>query len=201
MRQTPEKVLVIACGALAREILHLKKVNDWQHMDLTCISADLHNRPTLIGARLRSKITEARASYKHIFIAYAECGTQGEIDKIIADEKDVERLPGAHCYQFFAGGKRFEELAEEEPGTLYLTDFLTRNFERLIVKTLKLDVYPQLRDEFFGNYTRVVYLSQSKDPTLLASAKAAAEYLQLDFEHLHSGYGELETSLALQMSA
>ena len=196
-----EPVLVIACGALAREIQQLKLLNGWEHMGIQCIDAKLHFQPRLIGSRLRSKIEAARKNYKKIFVAYAECGTAGEIDKILEDEKDIERLSGAHCYQFFAGGEFFNKLSEEEPGTFYLTDFLVRYFERLVVKTLKIDQHPELRDAFFGNYQRVVYISQTTDPELLKKGKDAAGFLQLRFEHIHRGYGELETGLRLQMSA
>lgn len=196
---TPEPILVIACGALARELLALKRLNHWGHMQLQCLDASLHNRPAAIPGLLREKIRRARPRFRRIFIAYADCGTGGEIDRIIEQEDNVERLPGAHCYQIFAGAEKFAQLSDEEPGTFYLTDFLVRSFDRLIVQTLKLDQYPQLLDEFFGNYRRVVYISQTRDPQLLAAARAAARYLGLEFQHLHNGYGELETSLTLQM--
>jgi hypothetical protein len=161
---------------------------------MKCIDAKLHFRPEKIGAELRSRIRQYRDEYERIYVGYAECGTAGEIDRII-EEEGLERLPGAHCYQFFAGAKQFDELAEAEPGTFYLTDFLVRNFRNLVIVALQLDRHPELRDAFFGNYTRVLYLSQTHDETLVAAAKQAAEYLQLRFEHLHCGYGELESSL------
>jgi len=188
-------VLVIACGALAREINALKQSHGWEHIDMKCIDAKLHFRPEKIGAAVRERIARHRDQYERIYIGYAECGTAGEIDKII-EEEGIERLPGAHCYQFFAGASVFDELADAEPGTFYLTDFLVRHFRSLVVTALKLDQHPELRDAYFGNYTRVVYLSQTHDEALLAGAIAAAEYLQLNFEHKHCGYGELETSLA-----
>ena len=188
-------VLVIACGALAREINALKQSHGWEHIDMKCIDAKLHFRPEKIGAAVRVRIARHRDQYERIYIGYAECGTAGEIDKII-EEEGIERLPGAHCYQFFAGASVFDELADAEPGTFYLTDFLVRHFRSLVVTALKLDQHPELRDAYFGNYTRVVYLSQTHDEALLAGAIAAAEYLQLNFEHKHCGYGELETSLA-----
>lgn len=186
--------LVIACGALAREIHHLKKTNGWEHLHLTCIDAALHFRPELIGEQLRRRIADKRADYDQIYVAYAECGTRGEIDQII-EEEGLERLPGAHCYQFFAGGQAFAEMSEAEPGTFYLTDFLVRHFKRLVVTSLGLDRHPELRDAYFGNYTRVIYLAQETSEKLLQAAKDAAEYLQLDFVHVPTGYGELETSL------
>lgn len=186
--------LVIACGALAREINQLKKINGWRALKLSCIDATLHNRPELIPDRLRRRIRENRGRYEHIMIAYADCGTRGEIDRIAAEE-GVERLPGAHCYHFFAGENLFSGLSSEEPGTFYLTDFLVRHFDRLIVRTLGLDRHPELRDAYFGNYKRLVYLSQTSDERLVQAAKTAAQALELEFEHVHTGYGGLEKSL------
>ncbi|HPQ96855.1 MAG: DUF1638 domain-containing protein [Thiothrix sp.] len=193
----PPEVLVIACGALAREILALRELNGWAHLKLTCLPAELHNRPERITERVRERIRHYRQSFAGIFVAYADCGTGGGLDRMLAEE-GVERLPGAHCYQFFAGRQDFEQLAEQEPGSFYLTDFLARHFERLVIKGLKLDRYPELMPQIFGHYRRLVYLSQSRDPELLQAAKQAAARLGLAFEHIHTGYGELETSLHVQ---
>lgn len=191
-----EQILVIACGALAQEITELKRTHGWDHLHLTCIDAKLHHRPGLIPERLREKIRRNKARYDRIYVAYADCGTRGEIDRVIEEEGGgIERLPGVHCYQFFAGSERFASLADAEPGTFYLTDFLAQHFERFVIEPLKIDTHPQLRDEYFGNYRRVVFLSQTQDPALLQAAQKAAERLQLDFEHVHCGYGELESSL------
>ncbi|MGI9232560.1 MAG: DUF1638 domain-containing protein [Woeseiaceae bacterium] len=195
-----KSTLVIACGALAREIDALKRRYGWDHLDMQCIDARLHNRPTLIPERLRQKIRENTGRYDAIFVAYADCGTGGEIDRVLAEE-GVERLPGAHCYQIFAGSRRFEALADAEPGTFYLTDFLARNFIRLVIRPLKLDTHPELRDAYFGNYRRLVFLSQTSDRALLLAAKTAASSLDLEFEHVHSGYGELEAELRAVASA
>lgn len=189
-----DRLLVIACGALAREITALKNRYGWDHLDLKCIDAKLHNHPAKIPDRLREKIRRNKAKYATIFVAYADCGTGGEIDKIIAEE-GIERLPGAHCYQFFAGEARFEKLADDEPGTFYLTDFLAQHFDQFVTKPLKLVEHPELRDAYFGNYRRLVYLSQTENAALLQAAKRAAKQLQLEFEHVVCGYGELETSL------
>lgn len=186
--------LVIACGALAREITAIKRSNGWQHLHLKCIDARLHNRPALIAERLRKKIRENTDRYESIFVAYADCGTRGEIDRVIKEEA-VERLPGAHCYQFFAGHDRFEKLSEAEPGTFYLTDFLAQHFDRLVIRALKIDKHPQLKHDYFGNYLRVVYLSQVPDDRFLEAATDAANYLGLEFERVHCGYGLLETGL------
>ena len=198
------KLLVIACGALAHEIVWLQKVNGWAQIDLQCLDAELHNKPKLIPQKLRAALEKNRGQYQHIFIGYGDCGTGGEIDRIIAQESDaghkkIDRLPGAHCYSFYAGEGRFNDLADQELGTFYLTDFLVENFDRLMVKGLKLDKYPQLRDQYFANYRLVIYLSQRLDTELVATAKAAAEFLGLAFRHEHSGYGDLETGLQEQV--
>jgi hypothetical protein len=190
----PEPLLVIACGALAREIGQLRKLRGWQHLHLKCLDARLHNHPDRIPGALRQCIEENRRRYSSIFVAYADCGTGGAIDRIIEDE-GIERLPGAHCYQFFAGSDVFERLSNDEPGTFYLTDFLVRNFDRLVVRALKLDQHPELLQEFFGNYRRVVYLAQTRSDELARSAREAAAYLRLEYRHVHCGYGALETGL------
>jgi len=189
-----ERLLVIACGALAQEITALKTRYGWDHLDLKCIDAKLHNQPAKIPARLREKIRRNKANYDNIFVAYADCGTGGEIDKII-EEEGIQRLPGAHCYQFFAGEARFTQIAEEEPGTFYLTDFLAQHFDQFVTKPLKLVEHPELRDAYFGNYRRLVYLSQTDNEALMLAAKQAAKQLDLTFEHVSCGYGELESSL------
>jgi hypothetical protein len=196
----PPPVLVIACGALSHEIQQLKTLNGWSHVQVQCLPADLHNRPQLIPAKLREKIHQYRDQYDSIFVAYADCGTAGEIDKVLQKE-GIERLPGAHCYSFYATEQTFNQLAEDEPATFYLTDFLARHFERLIIRGLKLDLHPELLDDFFGNYQRVVYLSQRRDNELLKMAHDAADFLGLDFEHQHCGYGDLEKGLESQLIA
>lgn len=194
----PESILVIACGAVAREITALKEANGWNHMHLQCIDARLHNRPALIAERLRAKISENKGKFDCMFVAYADCGTVGAIDRVLEAE-GIERLPGAHCYQFFAGTERFAALSNEEPGTFYLTDFLARHFDRLVIQPLKIDQHPQLRAAYFGHYRRLVYLSQAADDMLLQAAQAAADRLGLTFEHHPCGYGLLETSLRAHM--
>jgi hypothetical protein len=187
-------VLVIACGALVREITDLKDRYGWDHLQLKCIDAKLHMRPALIPGRLRKMIRKYKNEFDEIFVAYADCGTCGEIDKVL-DEEGVTRLPGAHCYQFFAGSARFEALSAAEPGTFYLTDFLARHFDQFVTKPLKFETHPELRDMYFGNYRRLIYLSQKQDPQLRAAAEDAARKLELEFEHVHVGYGELESGL------
>ncbi|MEM8497036.1 MAG: DUF1638 domain-containing protein [Pseudomonadota bacterium] len=194
------QVLIIACGALAHEIQQIKKLNSWNHIELTCLPAELHNTPDLIVGKLREKIHKARSKYSHIYIGYGDCGTGGHIDQL-CEEEGIDRLPGAHCYSFFAGEAAFNEIAEQELGTLYLTDYLAQNFERIIISGFKLDKHPELREMMFSNYRRVVYLSQREAPELIEKAKQAAHYLELEFEQIHTGYGDLETSLAPELIA
>jgi len=187
-------VLVVACGALAREIVALKRINGWTAVDVQCLPPELHNRPERIPAAVRTAIAAARERYERIFVAYADCGTGGLLDRVLAEEQ-VERLPGAHCYEFFATGREFAALADEEPGTFYLTDFLVRHFERLVVAGLGIDRHPELAAEYFRNYRRIVYLVQAPDPELAQAARAIAERFGLDYVERPTGYGELESGL------
>ena len=181
-----QTALVIACGALAKEIVALNKANGWDHLKIQCLPAELHNRPEKIPAAVRKEIEKNRGTYENIFVAYADCGTGGALDKVLA-EFGIERLPGAHCYEFFAGSSVFEQLADEEPGTFYLTDFLTRHFDRLVKKGLGLDKHPELMEAYFGNYHRLVYLSQSTSQELEIAARAHADFLGLEYIHRHTG--------------
>lgn len=195
LRMKRDPVLVIACGALGRELHAIRRANGWNHLRIRCLDPELHLRPAEIPPRLRAEIDRARGKYRRIFVGYADCGTYGGIDQVLADYPGVERLPGLHCYEFFAGAERFQRLADNEPGTFYLTDFLVRFFDRLVVETLQLDGHPELIDAFFGNYRRLTYLSQTRDPALLADARAAAARLGLEFTHIHTGYGALEPAV------
>jgi hypothetical protein len=188
------RLLVIACGALAREIAALKRANGWTTLDVRCLPAELHNRPERIAPAVRTAIRENRAQYAGIVVAYADCGTRGDLDAVLAEE-GVERLPGAHCYEFFATGPVFAQLADVEPGTFYLTDFLLRHFERLVVKPLGLDRHPELAGEYFRHYRRLVYLAQVERPGATEAAQRIAQRLRLAFEHRSTGYGELGTRL------
>jgi hypothetical protein len=190
----PDRVLVIGCGALARELVAVIDQAGLTNVDLTCLPATLHNRPGGIPALVREKIVAARPRYANIFVAYADCGTGGLLDSMLAEE-GVERLPGAHCYEFYAGSAAYAALQEEELGTFYLTDFLARQFESLIIAGLGLDRHPELRDAYFGNYTRLIYLAQTDDADLTARAEAAAVRLGLAFERRSTGYGELTASI------
>lgn len=182
--------LIIACGALAHEIVALRQLNHWPHFDVQCLPADLHNRPEKIPDAVRQKIRAARGRYASIFVGYADCGTGGLLDVVLAEEK-VDRIPGAHCYEFFAGSQVFVELSEAELGTFYLTDFLARHFERLVIQGLGIDRHPALQATYFGNYRKLVYLCQREDARTLALARQAANRLALAFEYRFTGYGEL----------
>jgi Protein of unknown function (DUF1638) len=186
--------LVIACGALAHEIVALRKANGWTPLDVQCLPAELHNTPRRITTEVRARIHANRARYATIFVAYGDCGTGGELDLMLTQE-NVERIPGAHCYEFFAGGPAFAALADDEPGTFYVTDFLLRHFERLVIRGLGLDRHPELAAQYFGNYRRLAYLAQSPSPERIAAARAAADRLGLAFEFRATGHGDLERSL------
>jgi len=187
---------VIACGALAHEIVALREANGWSHLDVQCLPADLHNTPRRITEAVQARIHANRNRYASIFVAYGDCGTGGELDAMLARE-NVERIPGAHCYEFYTGGAAFAELADEAPGTFYVTDFLLRHFDRLVVRGLGLDRHPELAAQYFGNYRRLVYLAQAPTPDRIAAARAAAARLSLAFEARHTGYGDLERSLRM----
>jgi hypothetical protein len=164
-------------------------------VDLTCLPATLHNRPEQIPEAVRGRIRRARAAGRdRIFVAYADCGTGGLLDKVL-DEEGVARLEGAHCYEVYAGHAAFAALADEEPGTFYLTDFLARNFDRLVIRGLGLDRHPELLAQYFGNYTRVIYLAQTDDAELTARARRGARRLGLRFERRFTGYGELAPAM------
>jgi len=187
--------LVIGCGALAEELVELTRRAGLPEMDLTCLPASLHNRPERIPEAVRGRIRRARADgYDRIFVAYADCGTGGLLD-VVLDEEGVARLEGAHCYEVYAGRDAFAALHDRDPGTFYLTDYLVRNFDRLVVRGLGLDRHPELLPVYFGNYRRLVYLAQVNDPSLTARADAAAARLGLAFERRLTGLGELRSSI------
>jgi len=191
-------ILVITCAAIAREVNEIKKLGQWSQMDLQAITADLHSRPEKIPQAVAEKIDNARERYKHIFVAYGDCGTSGELDRIL-DERGVKRLPGAHCYDFLAGREMFQQMQDAEPGTFYLTDFLAQHFQRLVIEVLGIDRHPELLEMYFGNYTRLVYLAQTDSDELTAQARAAAEQLGLGFERVYTGMGEMLPALDAAM--
>ena len=182
---------VIACGALAREIVELIRVNAWQAMSVTCLPAIWHNTPAKIPEAVRAKIRAARAEgYEQILVAYGDCGTGGLLDRVL-EEENVARIGGPHCYAFYAGVEDFAARAEADPTGFYLTDYLARHFDRLIIQGLGIDRHPELLEDYFGNYTKIVYLAQSEDAELTERARAAARRLGLKFERRFTSYGEL----------
>src|SRR5271168_1772970 len=189
-----EGMLIIACGALAHEVTALRRANHWDDLHVRCLPADLHNRPEKIPGAVRAMIHESRSRYRSIFVAYADCGTGGMLDKVLREE-GVERIPGAHCYEFFATAPVFAALAEAEPGTFYLTDFLLRHFERLVIQGLGLDRHPELFSTYFGNYRKLVYLAQRPSAAAIEDARAIAVRMGLSFESRATGYGTLGTAL------
>jgi len=194
-RGNTQKVRVIACGAIAREIIAIRELNGLDHIDLICLPAIWHVYPDKIAPAMRVAIAEARdAGYEKIFIGYAECGTQGQLDKICTEE-GIERIAGPHCYAFYTGNEEFRKISEDEITAFYLTDLIARQFEAFVIEPLKLDKHPELRDMVFGNYTKIVYLAQTDDPELQAKAKWAADYLGLDYEYRFTGYGDLIPAL------
>lgn len=187
-------VLVIACGAIARELVRIREANGWDHIEFQCLPAELHNRPEKIPAAVLERIEREKNRFERIFVGYADCGTGGLLDKALAGT-GVERIPGAHCYEFFAGSDVFHALAEEEPGTFYLTDFLVQHFDRLVVRGLGLDRRPELLPAYFGNYRRVVYLAQTHSAALQEQAREQAGFLGLEYEFRHVGDRPLELRL------
>lgn len=187
-------ILLIACGALAREILDLKKANGWDHMVLTCLPAIYHIQPQKIPDAVRAIVERERNNYDKIFVVYADCGTGGLLQSICAD-LGVEMIAGPHCYSFYEGNDRFSKLSEEEITAFYLTDFLVRQFDAFVWKPMGLDRHPDLRDMYFGNYEKLVYQAQTDDPALVEKARDCADRLGLAFEHRFTGYGDLATSL------
>ena len=188
------RVLLIACGALAREILALKEMNGWDHMDLTCLPAKYHLYPDKITQAVQDAVRKHSATHDQIFVVYADCGTGGQL-QAACDALGVEMIAGPHCYSFFEGNAAFVKKAEDEFTCFYLTDFLVRQFEAFIVKPMGLDRHPELRDMYFGNYDRLIYQAQTDDPELTKKARACADQLGLAFERRFTGYGDLESAL------
>lgn len=189
------RVLLIACGALAHEILALKRRNGWEHLDLQCLPANLHLWPDRIPDAVDSAVRDNRAAYDSIFVVYADCGTGGLLQARCA-ALGVEMVEGPHCYAFFEGNAAFAAHAETEFTAFYLTDFLVRQFDAFVWRPMGLDRHPELRDLYFGNYTKLVHQAQTDDPTLDAKARDCAARLGLAHERRFTGYGDLEPALA-----
>ena len=184
-------VLLIACGALGREIIQLIELNNWRHFDVTCLPAKWHNTPDLIPEGVRQKIQEAKGKYEKIFVLYADCGTGGLLDKVLEEEGGVERIGGPHCYSFFMGNDLFAAREEEDMRSFFLTDYLAQHFDKLIWEGFGIDRRPDMVEFVFGNYEKVVYLAQAPTETLKAKAQAAADKLGLEYEYRETGYGDL----------
>jgi len=191
---TPRSTLLIACGALAREILALRQAGGWDHLEVDCLPAHYHNTPEAIAPAVRAKIRENRGRYGRIFVVYGDCGTSGALDRVLAEE-GVERMPGPHCYEFYAGSTAYAAMMEAELGTFFLTDYMVRHFDRLIVEGLWLDRHPELLGQYFGNYRKLVFLAQTDDAELQEKAAAAATRLGLAYEYRFTGFGGLADHL------
>lgn len=188
-------LLLIACGALAHEVMAVLRMSGLEGVEVQCLPAKLHNTPQKIPEAVRAKIREERPHFERMLVLYGDCGTGGLLDQVLAEE-GVERIAGAHCYEFFATAPVFTEMADAEPASFYLTDFLLRHFDRLVWKGLGIDRHPQLLPLYFGNYRRLIYLAQTDAPALRAKAKAAAERLGLAYEYRFTGYGDLRPAIS-----
>ena len=188
-------LLLIACGALAHEVMAVLRLSGLQGVEVQCLPAKLHNTPQWIPEAVRTKIREERRHFQRIFVLYGDCGTGGLLDDVLAEE-GVERIAGAHCYEFFATTPAFNEMTEAEPASFYLTDFLVRHFDRLVWKGLGIDRHPELLPLYFGNYRRLIYLAQTDAPALRAKAEAAAARLGLAYEYRFTGYGDLQSAVS-----
>ena len=193
-KTAPDRILLIACGALAREILALRTLNGWDHMVLQCLPAKYHLYPEKIVDAVEATVRKHDGAFSKIFVVYADCGTGGLLQAKCA-ELGVEMIAGPHCYSFFEGNDAFAARGEDDITSFFLTDFLVKQFDAFVWKPMGLDRYPQLRDMLFGNYTKVVYQAQTENTALLDQAKRCAERLGLDFEYRYTGYGDLSTAL------
>jgi len=190
-----QKIRVIACGMIAREILDVCRMNGLDHVSLTCLPADYHHHPERIAPETDKAIRKARAEgYDHIFIGYADCGTGGMLDKV-CEEHGVERIAGPHCFSFYLGNDAFAAADDEYMRTFFVTDFLARHFDTFLLKPLGLDRHPELREMYFGAYERLLYIAQTDDPVLTEKARAGAKVLGLAFERRLTGYGDLSPAM------
>jgi Protein of unknown function (DUF1638) len=191
----PEKLLVIACGMIAREVLAAKRQLGLDHLELTCLPAEYHFYPDRIAPAMDAAIIKAKAEgYIHIFIGYADCGTGGQLDHI-CQKHGVERIEGPHCFAFYQGKDAFIAKGEDDMASFYMTDFLCRQFDAFFIKPLGLDRHPELVRDYFGNYEKLTYLAQTNDPVLDKVAEDAARMLGLAYERRFTGYGDLPAAL------
>ncbi|MBO6815648.1 MAG: DUF1638 domain-containing protein [Rhizobiaceae bacterium] len=191
LENRPEKLRVIACGMIAREVLAVNQQLGFEHVDLKCLPAAYHHFPERIAPAMDAAILEARAEgYQHIFVGYADCGTGGELDKI-CEKHNVERIAGPHCFSFYMGNQQFEAADDDFLTTFFITDFLARHFDTFMKRPLGLDRHPELREMYFANYTRALYLAQTDDSELDEKAREAATFLGLEYERQFTGFGDL----------
>lgn len=191
-------ILLIACGALGREIVQLIERNGWRHLDVACLPAKLHHRPELIPEAVRDKIRSAQGRYDKIYVLYGDCGTSGLLDRVLEEEGNVERIAGPHCFSFYAGNAAFEAAGDEDMTTFFLTDYFCRHFEKFVWQAFGLDRRADMVSFVFGNYRKLVYLAQTRDDTLEAKAREIADRLGLAYEYRFRGYGDLELFMASQ---
>ena len=194
MAADPKQSLIIACGALSHEILHLIRLNGWNHLELTCLPAYWHHRPELIPAGLRKKIRAHRDQYEHIYVMYGDCGTFGEVDRVVAEE-GAERIAGPHCFSFLMGNDAFEAYTDDDITTFYLTDFFCRYFDKFVWEALGLDRREDMADFVFANYEKVIYIAQTDDAELRIKAEGIARKLGLAYEYRFTGYGDMGTAM------
>jgi hypothetical protein len=190
----PASLLVITCGAIAREVMAVAKSNGWQNLKVTQIPAELHNRPDKIPQAVEDRLAAYASDYDHVFAAFGDCGTGGMLDKVL-EKYNIQRLSGEHCYEFYAGTQQFEAMAERELGTFYLTDYLAKHFDQLIMEGMGLNKHPNLKDLMFAHYTKLVYLVQQPDRQLDQFAEDAAKKLGLTYERVETGYGQMAQEL------
>lgn len=191
-----DRLLVIACGMIAREVLAVKQQLKLDHLELTCLPAEFHFYPDRIAPAMDKAIEKAKAEgYDHIFVGYADCGTGGLLDRVI-EKHGVERMAGPHCFAFYQGMEAYAKVADGDMMSFYMTDFLCRQFEAFFIKPLGLDRHPELIKDYFGNYGKLIYLAQTDDPELDKVAEKAAVMLGLAYERRRTGYGDLTSELA-----
>jgi len=182
---------IIACGMIAREVLAVNQQLGFDHIDLKCLPADYHHHPEKIAPHMDIAIQKAKnEGFENIFVGYADCGTGGELDKI-CEKHGVERIEGPHCFSFYMGNQKFDEAGDDYLTTFFITDFLARHFDTFMKRPLGLDKHPELKDMYFANYTRALYIAQTEDEKLQENAKQAAEFLGLEYEYRFTGYGDL----------
>ncbi len=193
--ETPKGTLLICCGAIANEVVSMVRHNGWDDLHIQCLPAHLHNTPGKIPEAVRTKIQASRGKFNDMVVLYSDCGTGGQLDTVLREE-GVDRIGGAHCYDILAGQENFAEIMENEPGSFFVTEFLARNFERLVLKGLGLDKFPHMIDRIFENYTRLIYLARTDNEKTRLQAEAAAKTLGLHFEMRLVGSGEYQQFLA-----